>query len=76
MYIVAIGWLYVTVLVAMNEPTFFSGLISFLFYGLLPSGLLLWFSGTRVRRERARHQALLADQMLNQPDRGDPGQNQ
>lgn len=76
MYIVAIGWLYVTVLVAMNEPTFFSGLISFLFYGLLPSGLLLWFSGTRVRRERARHRALLADQALNQANRGDPGQNQ
>ena len=35
MYIVAIGWLYVTVLVALNEPTVVSAIISFLFCGLL-----------------------------------------
>ena len=52
MYIIAIGWLYVTVLVALNEPTFISGVISFMFYGLLPCGLLLWLGGSRVRRQR------------------------
>lgn len=76
MYIVAIGWLYVTVLVAMNEPTLFSGLISFAFYGLLPCSLLLWFSGTRVRRERRRHKELLAHRQANQPDRSDPAADQ
>ena len=35
MYIIAIGWLYVTLLVAANEPTIIAGIISFLFYGLL-----------------------------------------
>ena len=52
MYIVAIGWLYVTVLVALNEPTVVSAIISFLFYGLLPCGLLLWLAGRKVRRQR------------------------
>jgi hypothetical protein len=42
MYIVAIGWLYVTLLVAANEPTVVAGVISFLFYGLLPCSLLMW----------------------------------
>lgn len=71
MYIVAIGWLYVTVLVALNEPTVVSGIISFLFYGSLPCALLLWLSGSRVRRERRRHRELLANQGAGNDDRSD-----
>lgn len=52
MYIIAIGWLYVTLLIAANEPTLVSGIISFIFYGALPCGLLLWMSGSKVRRQR------------------------
>lgn len=50
--IIVIGWLYVTILVAANEPTLVSGLISFLFYGALPCGLILYFAGSKVRRQR------------------------
>ena len=71
MYIVAIGWLYVTILVALNEPTVVSGIISFLFYGLLPCGLLLWMAGRKVRRQRRRYQELLADEKAGDNDRGD-----
>ncbi len=71
MYIIAIGWLYVTILVALNEPTIVSGIISFLIYGLLPCGLLLWMAGSKVRRQRRRHQELLADQRANAGNRGD-----
>ena len=71
MYIVAIGWLYVTVLVAVNEPTVFSAIVSFLFYGLLPCGLLLWLAGGKVRRRhRAAHESL-ADKRLDNGDRSD-----
>ena len=72
MYIIAIGWLYVTVLVAANEPSVIAGIISFLFYGLLPCGLLLWMSGSKVRRQRrAYREKLLADQRLNDGNRSD-----
>lgn len=71
MYIVAIGWLYVTVLVALNEPNLIYGIISFLFYGLLPAALLLWFAGRRVRRQRQRYRELLADQRANAGNRSD-----
>ncbi|MBS1158713.1 MAG: hypothetical protein H6R15_1132 [Proteobacteria bacterium] len=76
MYIIAIGWLYVTLLVAFNEASVFAGIISFSFYGLLPCSLLIWLSGSRVRRQRRRHQELLADQALHETDRGDPEANQ
>ncbi len=76
MYIIAIGWLYVTILVALNEPTIVSGIISFLIYGLLPCGLLLWMAGSKVRRQRRRHQELLADQSANTDNRANTEANQ
>lgn len=71
MYIIAIGWLYVTLLIAFNEASVIAGTISFLFYGLLPCGLLLWMSGSKVRRQRRRYRELLADQVLHDTNRGD-----
>jgi hypothetical protein len=71
MYIVAIGWLYVTLLIAANEPTVVSGIISFLFYGLMPCSLLLWLGGSKARRQRRAHRESLANQGLNDSDRGD-----
>lgn len=58
--IIVIGWLYVTLLVAANEPSVVAGIVSFLFYGALPCGLILYFAGTRVRRERRQHRERLA----------------
>ena len=52
MYIVAIAWLYVVMLMALTEPTFTAGAATFVFYGLLPLALLLWILGTPERRRR------------------------
>lgn len=75
MYIIAIGWLYVTLLVAVNEASVIAGIVSFLFYGLLPCGLLLWISGTKVRRQRRayREQMAAAREADNPPKSGDEG---
>lgn len=63
--IIVIGWLYVTVLVAANEPSIIAGIISFLFYGALPCGLLLYFAGSRVRRERRLYKEMMAEKIRN-----------
>ena len=69
MYIVAIAWLYVTLMMAVTEPSFIGGILTFVFYGLLPCGLLLWLVGTPQRkRNRLR---VIPDQPLDQPDRTD-----
>jgi len=57
MYIIAIGWLYVTVLMAFAESNVVAGLLTFVFYGLLPTLLLLWLFGGPARRRRARARA-------------------
>lgn len=54
MYIIAIGWLYVTVLMAFTETSILAGVLTFLFYGLFPIALLLWLLGTPLRRKRRR----------------------
>lgn len=69
MYIVAIGWLYVAILMAITENSVVAGLASFFFWGLLPVGLLFYFGGTRHRRRKR----LLADQ---RPGDGDGGNAQ
>ncbi len=74
--IIVIGWLYVTVLVAANEPTIVTGIVSFLFYGALPCGLILYFASSKIRRQRRAHRELLANQRLNEGDRGDPQADQ
>lgn len=66
MYIVAIAWLYVITLMAATEPSFTAGVLTFVFYGLLPCALLLWVVKAlrRVRHPSAQH-------LLDQPDRTD-----
>lgn len=59
--IIVIGWLYVTLLVAANEPSVIAGIISFLFYGALPCALLLYFAGSKVRRQRMRYKEMMAE---------------
>lgn len=59
--IIVIGWLYVTTLIAANEPSIFLGIISFLFYGALPCSLILYFSGSHIRRQRAQYRAMAAE---------------
>ncbi|HYN55385.1 MAG TPA: hypothetical protein VES38_11855 [Methylotenera sp.] len=71
MYIIAIAWLYVTVLMAATEKTITAGLLTFIFYGLLPCALLLWILGVKHRRhkkiakQRTKH---LGDDDMHQPD--------
>ena len=59
MYIVAIAWLYVTLMMAVTEKNMVSGVLTFVFFGLAPCALLLWLLGGPTRR-RARIRAAKA----------------
>ena len=71
MYIIAIGWLYVTVLMAITETSITAGVLTFLFYGLFPVGLLVWLLGTPVRRQRQRYRQALAESAAEEAAAGD-----
>jgi hypothetical protein len=58
MYIIAIAWLYVTLLMALTESSWIAGIATFVFYGLVPMSILLYLLGTpQRRRNRARREA-------------------
>jgi hypothetical protein len=50
MYIIAIAGLYVAFLMAVSETSFVAGIMTFVFYGLLPCALLLWILGAPQRK--------------------------
>ena len=75
MYLVAIAWLYVVVLMALAEGvsdhgSWLGAAVTLTFYGLLPLGVVLYLIGTPARRAaRQRGSAALVDAPA--PDGGD-----
>jgi hypothetical protein len=79
MYIVAIAWLYVVLMMSITERSLIAGIMTFLFYGLLPCGLLVWLVGTPLRKRRKAMRAepgtetetggSVAEQHMHAPDR-------
>lgn len=69
MYIIAIAWLYVTLMMAITESSFIGGALTFAFYGLLPCALFLWLVGTPQRKRNKS--AKIAEELAGEPDRPD-----
>ena len=77
MYVVAIGWMYVVVMMTVAEAispqgTILGAIITFVFYGLLPVSILVYIMGTGARKrkrlaaEQTNEQA--AEESSAQPD--------
>ena len=56
MWIVAIAWIYVVVLMAATEPTVVAGIMTFAFYCALPLSILFYITGAKRRRQSGRMQ--------------------
>jgi len=55
MYIVAIAWLYVVLMMSITEQSVTAGIMTFTLYGLLPLTIILYLMDT-PRRKRMRAQ--------------------
>jgi hypothetical protein len=61
MYLVAIAWMYVVVMMSVAEATAANGtvlgaVVTFVFYGVLPCMILMYLMGTPMRRKALRAQ--------------------
>ena len=69
-YIVAIAWLYVTLLMAATEPSLVGGVLTFLAYGAGPLAIFLYVFGRRRPRSPPLREP------ADQPDRRDTESDQ
>ena len=60
MHIIAIGWLWVALMMSITQTSILTGVSTFVFYGVLPCALLLYLLGTPARRRRQARRAAAA----------------
>lgn len=72
MYIVALAWIYVVLMVSIMQPTVLKGVVTFLGTGLLPLALFLYLMGTpQRRRNQKRAEAAASDAAANEAAAGE-----
>ena len=71
MYIVAIAWIYVVLMMAISENSVIAGLLTFTLYGLLPLAVI-----AMVFRRRPPPSDDAADDDVDQKDGADPKADQ
>ena len=59
MWLVAIAWIYVVGLMSLTETSIVAGVMTFLFYCVVPLSILYYLTGSK----RRRHKALRAEQV-------------
>ena len=69
MYIVAIGWAYVILMMAITASSIGKALAILIFLGVLPLALFVYVVGGSRRRRRSM---TLADEVTRQGDGSDP----
>ena len=78
MYLIVIGWIYVTLMMAVAEATsstgtILGGIVTFVFYGLGPVALLVYLMGSPARRRAIKAREAAAGQAQaasGEPDAG------
>ena len=78
MYLVAIAWFYVVLMMAAAEATSANGTVlgaffTFLLYGVLPVAILMYLMGTPMRASARRRREAAQDSAVQPPVEPDGG---
>lgn len=81
MYLIAVGWMYVVMLMAVAEATAIDGsvlgaVITFVLYGVVPLSIVLYLVATprrRAAKRRAQAAAVATERSAAQLDASSPG---
>ncbi|GAA4029299.1 hypothetical protein GCM10022212_29320 [Actimicrobium antarcticum] len=70
LYLVAIAWIYVVLLMSMTEVSLIAGVMTFLLYCVFPLGIILYVMATPMRRRRrqAQEKSLRTTTLANEVD--------
>ena len=72
MHIAAVGWIYVVLRMAITEDSVTAGIMTFFFYGVLPTLLIVYIGGSGQRRKRRELERLQAMQERQQAGQDQP----
>jgi hypothetical protein len=70
-HIAAVGWIYVTLMMAITEETVVAGIMTCFLYGVLPTVIIVYLGGSpqrRRRNEEARLRMMQERQTANNPE--------
>jgi ABC-type transport system involved in cytochrome bd biosynthesis fused ATPase/permease subunit len=67
MYIIAIAWIYVVLMMAITEPTLTASIMTFLFYCVLPLALFFYLIRAPKRKQRRQEEEKLTSSAIS-PD--------
>ncbi|MEO6351960.1 MAG: hypothetical protein ABI575_03020 [Oxalobacteraceae bacterium] len=61
MYIVAIAWIYVVLMISITEPSLIAGIMTLLMYGVLPLTIILYVMRAphRSRQRKLREKKII-----------------
>ncbi|MBR7745110.1 hypothetical protein [Undibacterium baiyunense] len=68
LYLIAIAWIYVVLLMSLAESSFIAGIMTFIFYCVIPLGLVLYIlsSPARKRQIKERERAALEERQRHE----------
>lgn len=72
MHIAAVGWMYVVLMMAITEDSVVAGIMTFFFYGVLPTLVIVYIGGSGQRRKRRELDRLQAMQERQQAGQDQP----
>lgn len=68
LYLIAIAWIYVVLLMSLAESSFIAGVMTFIFYCVIPLGLVLYIlsSPARKRQIKDRERAAMEERQRHE----------
>ncbi|MFZ6817715.1 hypothetical protein [Undibacterium sp. Ji22W] len=54
MYLIAIAWIYVVLLMSLAESSLLAGIMTFVFYCIIPLGLVLYILSSPARKRQIK----------------------
>lgn len=66
MYMIAIAWLYVVLMMAITEANVVAGIMTFIFYGIVPLSVVLFIVDAPRRRKNRQRKAMRAQHSSQQ----------
>jgi ABC-type transport system involved in cytochrome bd biosynthesis fused ATPase/permease subunit len=54
LYLIAIAWIFVVLMMAITESSFIAGIMTFIFYCIIPLSLVLYILSSSARKRKLR----------------------